>query len=736
MIMYTQKCFNIFLERKLMLFALGFLVSLLFISGSVNAALTCSVGPSPCIGTDNVTLFKMYNTSNAHAELSGQSNYNYYVCCWGVAGLGNSSGGSNDTVVKLWGATNSHVGNKSSSYTNEVYLSGPLGVSCETIPAAGSCSGSSVCVVKISDYTNAHVSSCTASNSYLKICCSAAEDTEPPTSRIISPPAGSWHGLNSPVTDNAFNVTVIDSDNVNLSTCEFMINSSGTVTIPWRQRNCNDVFTVYVIGMFGGEEMCEDEGVNACNVSVRANDTSGNWGIVNWTLYSIDATPPSCSMNSLPPYSKGVFNVSWSGSDNYGIWYYNVQVNDTVNEWRNISDVSCVPFNQTLSTCYLGDDIYNFRCKATDYGNNTIIGWSSIVSTTVDASPPVSSFTGPSVLWINDTEFNISWDGSDDSSGLSCFDVQWRNETSSWDYMNYPGGSDTNCTANTWIIFNSTSASTTVTDNVTYYFRVRAWDTIGNNESWQPSPPMNVTVDTLPPEVNVISIQAGNIINITSITTDSISGVLNNTIYWEIKGVGNSTECGSAAHHGGTSRCSVIQSYTVSLNYVVTVIDRAGNSVTQTFLVGRMANFVMSSLHLILGGSYNVRVYVRNIDNETDNITLELSGSYPLGLVRFRDLRPWEFDYDISPDGRNLIVYDMEQYNQTSFFVYVLSSDVDEVGGTLILNATSSASGKKESDQLLIRVGYPVIFPGLNDWAVIVLIIMAVGIYYARIEKG
>ena len=374
---------------------------------------------------------------------------------------------------------------------------------------------------------------------------------------------------------------------------------------------------------------------------------------------------------------------------------------------------------------------YCFRCGATDYANNTG-PQSNIVCTTTDGTPPIAWFTEPSHMWMNSKSFNVSWDGydfdDDGGSGITCYDGMWSDNNITWGYIQYDG-SDTNCTINKDVVFDNTT--TTVMDNVTYYFRVRAWDVAGYNGSWNLT---NTTVDTIPPQLDVTGIPIGDYINITSIATDITSGVENHTIYWNTKESSGNVSCGGAAPYGGSSVCNVIPDYTIFLKYNVTVIDRAGNPVTQIFFFGRMVNFASSSLFLVLGSNYNMRVYVRNLDTGTDNITLKLSGTYPSGLAGFMDLSPWDFNFTITDNGRTLTVYDMEQYNETSFFVKVMSTDVDDRGETLIVTATSSNSGKSEADQLLITVGYPVIFPGLNDLAVAVLIALAVLVYYRKIE--
>ena len=128
--------------------------------------LNCSIGTS-CSGT---TVFKISNSTNAHAELPSQNNYTYYVCCTGITGLGNDCNAANKIVVlKLSDITNAHVEENSySNYPNNVCLSAPTG---KTIICNynSSCSTGYSCLASISAETNAHVGDCNVYS--IKICC-------------------------------------------------------------------------------------------------------------------------------------------------------------------------------------------------------------------------------------------------------------------------------------------------------------------------------------------------------------------------------------------------------------------------------------------------------------------------------------------------------------------------------------------------------------------------------------
>jgi hypothetical protein len=142
--------------------------AIFIMADSAEAVLSCSITSGSCPGT---TIFKMYFTSNSQAELPGQANYNYYVCCSGVSGLGNSCSGEYAVVLKLSSATNAQVEeNTGTFYSNSVCLSASSDNNVSCVYSATSCPTDYVCLASISGGTNAHVGDCSAYTSR-KVCC-------------------------------------------------------------------------------------------------------------------------------------------------------------------------------------------------------------------------------------------------------------------------------------------------------------------------------------------------------------------------------------------------------------------------------------------------------------------------------------------------------------------------------------------------------------------------------------
>ena len=141
-----------------------------------SSSLTCSVKGS-CTD-DQVAVFRMSSTANAHAGTAGGSGYGKVVCCGGVTGLGDSCSGTYDTVLALSGSDNAHAATTAGGrYTTKVCLSATEGtVAC----TYGSDCGDYECVATVSGDTNAHVADCDGADDYTtKVCCAVTAGGPP-----------------------------------------------------------------------------------------------------------------------------------------------------------------------------------------------------------------------------------------------------------------------------------------------------------------------------------------------------------------------------------------------------------------------------------------------------------------------------------------------------------------------------------------------------------------------------
>jgi hypothetical protein len=127
-------------------------------------------------------------------------------------------------------------------------------------------------------------------------------DTVAPSTSITSPAASSWQNAN-------FTVGVSDNDaGSGIATTEYQVlsdlNNNGTITDDeitkaWASRTPNGNVALGV----GDEKDCQNEGIDACKVWVRAIDNAGN---TNWSLgsyeirkFSIDWTAPDAATISV-----------------------------------------------------------------------------------------------------------------------------------------------------------------------------------------------------------------------------------------------------------------------------------------------------------------------------------------------------------------------------------------------------------------------------------------------------
>ena len=141
-----------------------------------DTALSCSVRADAC-NPGEVAVFKMSNTTNAHAEMRNQDIYNYYVCCNGND-LDADCEGQYDAVLKLSSQTNAHVEKNSQvNYEHPVCLSTthgsdtpvPSTIVCDYVSDCSNLGPLYTCLASISGDTNAHIGDCNAYTT--KVCC-------------------------------------------------------------------------------------------------------------------------------------------------------------------------------------------------------------------------------------------------------------------------------------------------------------------------------------------------------------------------------------------------------------------------------------------------------------------------------------------------------------------------------------------------------------------------------------
>ncbi len=176
-------------KRRKTLFSIGLLLSVSVVFVFFNfvviaqeaAPLSCRVTTdSPTSG--EVEIFRMQNSSNAHAEMPGLGNYSYRVLCSGSETISNTCTYNYAVVLRLHSTTNSHaeIGDYS-NYSNRACISSEdRAVSCAYASNCSDLGSGYTAVASISGATNAHVAS--PGGFSTQVCCGFGrlqmEDTE------------------------------------------------------------------------------------------------------------------------------------------------------------------------------------------------------------------------------------------------------------------------------------------------------------------------------------------------------------------------------------------------------------------------------------------------------------------------------------------------------------------------------------------------------------------------------
>lgn len=208
------------------------------------------------------------------------------------------------------------------------------------------------------------------------------------------------------------------------------------------------------------------------------------------SMSKVDNLAPISRLESLPAYSQGSFTLRWTGADDpggSGLRSYDVQRREGSGPWTNL-----LPPGTTLtSTTVSGSDgqRLSFRVRARDGSGNAedYRSEDGDVSTVVDASAPSSAVLVYSVPVTSSFSFPVRWSGADTGSGVSRYDVQYRDRPG--------GGAWTDLAANTALTATDFFLGQ---DRQAYYFRSRARDGAGNLEDYPAEPDAQMVVSISP----------------------------------------------------------------------------------------------------------------------------------------------------------------------------------------------------------------------------------------------
>lgn len=266
-------------------------------------------------------------------------------------------------------------------------------------------------------------------------------------------------------------------------------------TLGWLEGDVTDLVKEWVSGQHAnnGVLLMGDERVQERQRNFYSRESGGIYYprlTVDYSIF-VDNQPPVVSVESLPQYSGAKFNVKWSGYDpgGSGIDYYDVQYRVAGQTWINW-------LNNTGGTSadFIGGANgvrYEFRARGVDKSGN-VQPWSqdAQAGTTVDSIVP-SATVNALPPYIFSPAFSVSWTGTDNLSGIKCYDVEYREFGGAWqDWQT--------CV---------TATSVQVTgaqEGVTYELRARATDNAGNVQPWPNNPQTYTTISTAEPVAEVL----------------------------------------------------------------------------------------------------------------------------------------------------------------------------------------------------------------------------------------
>jgi hypothetical protein len=216
----------------------------------------------------------------------------------------------------------------------------------------------------------------------------------------------------------------------------------------------------------------------------RAQDNAGNWegyptgpDYDTHTTVKVDDQAPTGSIliNDGDAYANNAtVELALVAAGNLAVTEMRLFYNNTLHNWETYAASKSI----TLAG---SDGIQAVSVEYMDADGNTSSTYTDTII--LDTTPPSSAVDALPATQ-DDITFSVSWSATDATSGVSCFDVQYRDEIDgAWTGWQ-------NCVIDSSAIFTGTAAHT-------YYFRSRAQDNADNWEGYPTSPDYD-TFTTLP----------------------------------------------------------------------------------------------------------------------------------------------------------------------------------------------------------------------------------------------
>lgn len=295
-----------------------------------------------------------------------------------------------------------------------------------------------------------------------------------PTSLAVTVGPSSVGGKDFVGTYNVFSITgAVSPRGVNL------ISAGVTITVTGGATATTNTYGDYTItGLPGGTYTVTPSKAGCWFSPLSSSVTLGPDATeVNFSAYSMATMDPE------PTYTAGTSNtVSWGTA--CGAAEYMVDCSNTPPAmWWYLSSGWVTTRSYTFYGLQDGQTYYYFVIPRDASGDTSRSWWSEVVSSTQDASAPISSASAPAAA--SGSTFTVTLTASDATSGVALTRLYYRYEGGAWtEYgSGYSGGSN--------------AVSFTAAANGTYEFYTVATDNVGNAEAAPASADCSTEVLTL-----------------------------------------------------------------------------------------------------------------------------------------------------------------------------------------------------------------------------------------------
>jgi hypothetical protein len=298
--------------------------------------------------------------------------------------------------------------------------------------------------------------------------------TTPPTSSVNPLPATSPNAFTVSWTGTAFTPPGCPANGISSYIIWYQVNNGGFIRWLDGVTTTSATFNAASLGIGNGSFV----GFRSQATDFYGNKTPAGNATASTT---INAVNPTVAMNPLPTWTtSSSFLVSWIGNAQGGppITTYNFQVSINGGAWQNL--LTNTPQTSFQFTGAQTGFNYQFRAQASNNNGASFGPFSAPNSTTADLVAPTVT-VNPLPQYTTSTSFWVSWSGTDATSGVAGYNVQYQIDGGAWQAL----------------ISNTPQTSFYVQNAQTgqkWGFRVQAVDNAGNASAWPANAQTSTTI--------------------------------------------------------------------------------------------------------------------------------------------------------------------------------------------------------------------------------------------------